>query len=125
MHPFSAFAEEISAERRLLDLTRLQVQVLKVRLWLRKYSPDQPRVPAGNPDGGQWTSGSGGGGPDPGSFGLDDGVSGLLGGDGVDQPGDGGGSSDPEPPIDRPPRVMERVSLSKRLAEIALTQPLL
>jgi len=21
-----------------------------------KYSPDQPRVPAGNPDGGQWTS---------------------------------------------------------------------
>ena len=26
----------------------------------RKYSPDQPRVPAGNPDGGQWTSGNGG-----------------------------------------------------------------
>ena len=25
---------------------------------LRKYSPAQPRVPAGNPDGGQWTSGS-------------------------------------------------------------------
>jgi len=24
----------------------------------RKYSEDQPRVPAGNPDGGQWTSGS-------------------------------------------------------------------
>ncbi len=24
----------------------------------RKYSPDQPRVPAGNPDGGQWTDGS-------------------------------------------------------------------
>jgi hypothetical protein len=23
----------------------------------RKYSPDQPRVPAGGPDGGQWTSG--------------------------------------------------------------------
>ena len=23
----------------------------------QKYSPDQPRVPAGNPDGGQWTSG--------------------------------------------------------------------
>jgi len=23
----------------------------------RKYDPDQPRVPAGNPDGGQWTSG--------------------------------------------------------------------
>jgi hypothetical protein len=26
----------------------------------RKYSPSQPRVPAGNPDGGQWTSGDGG-----------------------------------------------------------------
>jgi hypothetical protein len=25
---------------------------------LRKYNPDQPRVPAGNPDGGQWTSGA-------------------------------------------------------------------
>ena len=23
---------------------------------LRKFNPDQPRVPAGNPDGGQWTS---------------------------------------------------------------------
>lgn len=27
----------------------------------KKYSPDQPRVPAGSPDGGQWTSGGGGG----------------------------------------------------------------
>src|ERR1041384_2070316 len=27
----------------------------------RKYSPDQPRVPAGNSDGGQWTSGGGSG----------------------------------------------------------------
>jgi hypothetical protein len=26
---------------------------------LAKYSPDQPRVPGGNPDGGQWTSGGG------------------------------------------------------------------
>ncbi len=28
---------------------------------LAKYSPSQPRVPAGNPGGGQWTSGGGGG----------------------------------------------------------------
>jgi hypothetical protein len=28
---------------------------------LAKYSPDQPRVPGGNPDGGQWTSGGGSG----------------------------------------------------------------
>jgi hypothetical protein len=30
---------------------------------LRKYSPDQPRVSAGNPDGGQWRSGDESGGP--------------------------------------------------------------
>ena len=29
---------------------------------LRKYDPDEPRVPAGNPDGGQWTSEGGDGG---------------------------------------------------------------
>ena len=28
-----------------------------VRAYFRKYSPDQPRVPAGNPDGGEWTDG--------------------------------------------------------------------
>jgi len=28
-----------------------------------KYSPDQPRVPAGDPQGGQWTQGAGGQGP--------------------------------------------------------------
>ncbi|HEX5422781.1 MAG TPA: hypothetical protein VFW94_04480 [Candidatus Acidoferrales bacterium] len=28
----------------------------------RKYSPDQPRIPAGNPDGGQWTTGDAGSG---------------------------------------------------------------
>jgi hypothetical protein len=30
----------------------------ELRAALKKYSPDQPRVPAGNPDGGEWTSGS-------------------------------------------------------------------
>jgi hypothetical protein len=29
----------------------------KLRMELKKYNPDQPRVPAGNTDGGQWTSG--------------------------------------------------------------------
>lgn len=39
----------------------------RLGLWLR-YDPDQPRAPAGSPDGGQWTSGGGSGGgatPDP------------------------------------------------------------
>jgi hypothetical protein len=124
MHPFSAFAEEIAAERRLLKVLRLQAKALELRLWLRKYSPDQPRVPAGNPDGGQWTSGSGGGFSDLGTFGLDDGIDGLFGGDGTGQPGDGGGSNDPELPIDRPPRVAERVGLLKQLAEVVIKSPL-
>jgi hypothetical protein len=34
--------------------TRLPVEAL-----FSKFNPDQPRVPAGNPDGGQWTGGSG------------------------------------------------------------------
>jgi hypothetical protein len=29
----------------------------ELRAALKKYSADQPRVPAGNPDGGQWTTG--------------------------------------------------------------------
>ncbi|RCW79559.1 HK97 family phage prohead protease [Phyllobacterium bourgognense] len=31
------------------------------QIWYRKYNPDQPRVSAGNPDGGQWTDSGGGG----------------------------------------------------------------
>ncbi len=55
-----------------LSLLRLRVGLLVLRRNLqrralghraRKYRPDQPRVPAGHPDGGQWTDGSGGSGP--------------------------------------------------------------
>jgi len=35
---------------------------LPFALYERKYSPDQPRVPAGNREGGQWTDAGGGGG---------------------------------------------------------------
>jgi hypothetical protein len=31
-----------------------------VRIADLKYEPNQPRVPAGNPEGGQWTDGTGG-----------------------------------------------------------------
>ena len=41
----------------------LVIQRLQRELQLEKrYSPDQPRMPAGQSDGGQWTSGSGDGG---------------------------------------------------------------
>ncbi|MDP3319426.1 MAG: hypothetical protein Q8S58_09875, partial [Bosea sp. (in: a-proteobacteria)] len=55
-----------------VSLLRLRVGLLTLRRdlhrrWFgsptRKYRPDQPRVPAGHPDGGQWTDGSGGSGP--------------------------------------------------------------
>jgi hypothetical protein len=59
---------EIAALRR--ELEKLTQDVLELwrqcepraRSYVIKYSPDQPRVPAGNPDGGQWTSGDDGGG---------------------------------------------------------------
>jgi hypothetical protein len=63
---------EIVALRRDLELvagdirTFVQAAVLaKAELLaeFKKYSSDQPRVPAGNPDGGQWTREDGGGGP--------------------------------------------------------------
>ncbi len=38
--------------RRLLAELKLELLLWQLR---RKYSPSQPRVPAGNPDGGQWT----------------------------------------------------------------------
>jgi hypothetical protein len=50
-------------EQKLLEL-RWQLKGLKLNYELRrfqcKYSPSQPRVPAGNPDGGEWTTGSNG-----------------------------------------------------------------
>jgi hypothetical protein len=52
--------EELAAYRsELLDAKALVAELkwqLALRCFARKYNPDQPRVPAGNPDGGQWTS---------------------------------------------------------------------
>jgi hypothetical protein len=74
LHPWAAVAraEEAKAaaeqaerdafEREVLrlrwELKKLKLE-LELRRFQRKYSPDQPRVPAGNPDGGQWTDGGG------------------------------------------------------------------
>jgi hypothetical protein len=61
----AAFAAKIAASRRFLAALRAEVDELKAALARRrledaKYSPSQPRVPAGNPRGGQWTDRSGG-----------------------------------------------------------------
>jgi hypothetical protein len=59
-----AAAEQDAFEHELLHL-RWLVKSMRLELALRrfqeKYSPDQPRVPAGNSDGGQWTDGGGSG----------------------------------------------------------------
>jgi Bacterial CdiA-CT RNAse A domain len=67
----AAFAAKIAASRRFLAALRAEVDELKAALAKRrleeaKYSPTQPRVPAGNPRGGQWTDRSEGQGTDTG-----------------------------------------------------------
>jgi hypothetical protein len=61
----AAFDAEIERERRALAALRAEVDELKAALARRrleesKYSPSQPRVPGGNPRGGQWTDRNGG-----------------------------------------------------------------
>jgi hypothetical protein len=58
-----AFDRELAALRREQAALRRALTEVKFALLVRKggFGPDQPRVPAGNPDGGQWTSGGGGG----------------------------------------------------------------
>ena len=58
-------AEEIARERRFLDainadLAELNAEMARRRALDAKYSPTQPRIPAGNPRGGQWTDRGGG-----------------------------------------------------------------
>lgn len=62
---------QLAAARALLARLKRDVAALAFELKFRRrlrekaYNPDQPRVPAGNPDGGQWTSeGSGSTGQD-------------------------------------------------------------
>jgi len=57
------------------QLAGIGVEIAALRVWLllNKYSPDQPRVPAGQPTGGQWTSGDWGDGVDANADGSGDG----------------------------------------------------
>jgi len=77
--------------RRLADEIRHD---LALRRLDSKYDPNQPRVPVGNPDGGQWTTGEGGGNAQPRVF-----VAGM-----------------PRIPPQRPPNSRERTAVRKALA---------
>lgn len=48
------YYELLAAKSTLLDL-KMFVIAAQIQSILRKYRPDQPRVPAGQPTGGQWT----------------------------------------------------------------------
>jgi hypothetical protein len=49
-------ASEVAMLRSLLAGLTLDLKLFKLRLALeRSYSPEQPRIPAGQPAGGQWT----------------------------------------------------------------------
>ncbi|MBM3543992.1 MAG: hypothetical protein FJX44_05750 [Alphaproteobacteria bacterium] len=71
------------------------------------FNPNQPRVPAGNADGGQWTGGGGGGG---GASARESGET-LSGGDGDDRPG-----SQPKVPKHRPGSARARTTIVKQVA---------
>jgi hypothetical protein len=58
-------AADIAAARRVNHamqdaLNEVRAELARWRALDEKYSPTQPRIPAGNPRGGQWTDGSGG-----------------------------------------------------------------
>jgi hypothetical protein len=51
---------DIIAFRCNLAALRFKLALIKGALRLKVFNPNQPRVPAGNPDGGQWTDAGGG-----------------------------------------------------------------
>jgi hypothetical protein len=59
-----ALAEQDEFEREVLalrhELAKIRLEY-ELRRFQQKYSPDEPRLPAGNSDGGEWTSGGGSG----------------------------------------------------------------
>lgn len=65
--PETAGEGEIIRLRRSLIRLQDETRLLRRDIVRRKYNPSQPRVPAGNVGGGQWTSGAGGGGGSGGS----------------------------------------------------------
>lgn len=60
------FADAIAEEQTVFAALRAELDIVVAELAQRraerKYNADQPRVPSGNSDGGQWTSGTGGSG---------------------------------------------------------------
>jgi hypothetical protein len=58
------YASELMTLRCDLAALRVQFAALKLQRQLKAYDSNQPRMPAGSPEGGQWTSSGGGGSED-------------------------------------------------------------
>ena len=90
--------DEIAAIRRDLQVLALTVVELqracdpRLRSYVLKYNPDQPRMPAGNPQGGQWTSEGG----DANDASSSDGAQTNGSSDVAGDPSDGVGDRDPQ-----------------------------
>jgi hypothetical protein len=104
--------------RRLLAELKHELMLWRLR---RKYRPDQPRVAAGNPEGGQWTSDGGG----AGSGRINDSrvvsdASGVprLGAQYAElrRPGIGHNNPPPDVPEQRPPTSQERHRIAREVA---------
>jgi len=64
---YSSQRREWKEIRHAFATAHLELRRLRLAVALKRFNPSQPRVPAGNPDGGQWTSGGGGGNSEPSS----------------------------------------------------------
>jgi hypothetical protein len=109
----AAFAAQIAASRRFLAALRAEVDEMKAALARRrleeaKYSPHQPRVPAGNPRGGQWSNRNEGG-ASFGSFGSADGEANAedVGSSNGSENSDSGGITDPRVISDADPESVK------------------
>jgi hypothetical protein len=60
MHPSSAVSQNRIAARLAAARAQLAIQRLRLAHALKRFNPNQPRVPAGHANGGQWTSGGSG-----------------------------------------------------------------
>lgn len=125
-------AEREREERmRRQDILRLKSQIAALRFQralilhmmalqrATKFNPDQPRVPAGNPDGGQWTSGGGGEGINDSRVISDETPDNLKPGAQyaeLKRPGIGHNNPPPDVPEKRPPTAQERHRIAREVA---------
>jgi hypothetical protein len=110
-----------------LDDAALCKLAAAARLSKAGFDPNEPRVPAGNPDGGQWTyepgyakprtHGHGSGADNEGGNTGSAASAGSSGSDGNEPSSGAGGNDSPQIPAERPDTARERNSIVRRTAE--------